>query len=45
MPVEELDGYFAEHEEEIKAQIRAKKYKPQPVRRQYTALLPRLDIS
>jgi len=35
MPVEELDGYFAEHEEEIKAQIRAKKYKPQPVRRVY----------
>ena len=35
MPVEELDGYFAEHGEEIKAQIRAKKYKPQPVRRVY----------
>ena len=30
MPVEELDGYFAEHGEEIKEQIRAKKYKPQP---------------
>ena len=35
MPVEELDGYFAEHREEIKEQIRAKKYKPQPVRRVY----------
>ncbi len=35
MPVEELDGYFAEHGEEIKAQIRAKQYKPQPVRRVY----------
>ena len=35
MPVEELDGYFAEHGEEIKEQIRAKKYKPQPVRRVY----------
>ena len=35
MPVEELDGYFAEHGEEIKAQIRAKQYTPQPVRRVY----------
>ena len=35
MPVEELDGYFAEHGEEIKAQIRGKQYKPQPVRRVY----------
>ena len=35
MPVEELDGYFAEHGDEIKAQIRAKQYKPQPVRRVY----------
>ena len=35
MPVEELDGYFAEHGEEIKTQIRAKQYKPQPVRRVY----------
>lgn len=35
MPVEELDGYFAKHGEEIKAQIRAKQYKPQPVRRVY----------
>ena len=35
MTVEELDGYFAAHGEEIKAQIRAKQYKPQPVRRVY----------
>ena len=35
MPVEELDSYFAEHMEEIKAQIRGKQYKPQPVRRVY----------
>ncbi len=35
MPVEELDGYFAEHGKEIKAQIRAKQYKPQAVRRVY----------
>ncbi len=35
MPVEELDGYFAEHGEEIKAQIRAKRYRPQSVRRVY----------
>lgn len=35
MPVEELDGYFAKHREEIKFQIRDGKYKPIPVRRVY----------
>ena len=35
MPVDALELYFAEHGEEIKAQIRAKKYQPQPVRRVY----------
>ena len=35
MPVEELDGYFAKHREEIKSQIREGKYKPIPVRRVY----------
>ena len=35
MPVEELDGYFAKHREEIKYQIRDGKYKPIPVRRVY----------
>lgn len=35
MSVEELDGYFATHREEIKSQIRDGKYKPVPVRRVY----------
>ena len=35
MTVDELDEYFAKHKEEIKSQIREKKYKPNPVRRVY----------
>ena len=35
MSVEELDGYFAKHREEIKSQIRDGKYKPTPVKRVY----------
>ena len=35
MPVDELNKYFYEHGTEICAQIKAKKYKPQPVRRVY----------
>ena len=35
MTVDELDEYFARHKEEIKSQIRGKKYKPNPVRRVY----------
>ena len=31
MPVGVLKSYFAEHGEEIRQQIRAKKYQPQPV--------------
>ena len=35
MTVDELDAYFANHTEEIKAQIRRGEYKPSPVRRVY----------
>lgn len=35
MSVEELDGYFSKHKEEIKYLIMHKEYKPQPVRRVY----------
>ena len=35
MTVDVLEGYFAEHGKEIKEQIRAKKYQPQPVKRVY----------
>lgn len=35
MPVEKLDEYFRQHREEIKTQIRNRKYKPMPVRRAY----------
>lgn len=35
MTVQELDGYFNLHMGEIREQIKAKKYKPEPVRRVY----------
>ena len=35
MMVDELDEYFVKHKEEIKSQIRGKRYKPSPVRRVY----------
>lgn len=35
MKVEELYSYFDEHGEELKEQIRTRKYKPSPVRRVY----------
>ena len=35
MKVEELYSYFYEHGEELKEQIRTRKYKPSPVRRVY----------
>ena len=35
MTVNEIDGYFEEHEDEIKTSIMEMKYKPQPVRRVY----------
>lgn len=40
MPVEELDEYFKEHKEEIKASIREMRYEPRPVRRVY---IPKKD--
>lgn len=35
MTADEIDEYFKTHKEQIKKQILAKKYKPQPVRRVY----------
>ena len=35
MTVDELQGYFAVHGDEIRTQIRNKQYRPQPVRRVY----------
>lgn len=35
MPVEALEKYFAEHGEDVKAEIREKRYRPQAVRRVY----------
>ncbi len=35
MPVDQIDGYFKEHKEEIISSIMNKTYRPQPVRRVY----------
>ncbi len=35
MPVDQIDGYFKEHKEEINNSIKNKTYRPQPVRRVY----------
>ena len=38
MTVDEMQGYFAVHGDEIRTQIRYKQYRPQPVRRAYIFL-------